>query len=449
MNRPQDPPEFAVNSATQLLRRTSSIFYWHLLTFVFLAFLLLGFRYYVETGSNFLAASVDRDPSFRLLLSRLNITTGVQPPRHRRRRPLITRIGVPDGDFFGRDDGPKAPPNASFLILGNSGPRLGFSNSVSDNGIRFLEIVRWRLSFQFEESTFGSVELSTEETDMTDEFKKVNSSPELGEDNETERSVIWEFLVKGLEPQQHNASDVFFVVFLICVAYGHVVLCFVITYTLILGIVFVAVVNRILGRHYPQARIMRDGLSLGFRRLSGFILIRWFVRDVVTQILSILFLGEIGDQYSFFKIFVRLKSMPFLIMSPFIWELEKDTASFLLVWIFLEIIVEFIFAVGSWVAIVDHRRDLLETVREGCYLLLTMFQQAVVIQCFEVMLCGPFTRWILVQYVGKYFTTAFQSVMEVYFMVAWLIFYFAVRSTDATNLGGTFGRRELEEFIQR
>ena len=172
------------------------------------------------------------------------------------------------------------------------------------------------------------------------------------------------------------------------------------------------------------------------------------MRDAVTQLLGLWFFGEIEDQYSFFRIFVRLKLMPFSIMSPWIQGFEKETAGFLFAWLLVDMIVEFVFAVDSWVSIADSGRNWREIVKEGCYLLLAMFKQAVIIKCLESMVCGSFTRWTLARYFGKLSTTAFQSIMEVYFMVAWLIFYFAVRCKDATSLGRTFGRRELEGFIQ-
>ena len=59
-----------------------------------------------------------------------------------------------------------------------------------------------------------------------------------------------------------------------------------------------------------------DGSRLRSRRLSGFILMRWAVRDGMTQLLGLWLFGEIEDQYSFFKLFVRLKLMPFSVMLP-------------------------------------------------------------------------------------------------------------------------------------
>ncbi|KAL7195579.1 hypothetical protein ACSBR1_035746 [Camellia fascicularis] len=449
-NRQPPPPGLNSQTTAQVLRQTRSIFWSHLLTFIFLSFLILTFHSNVENGTHFLTSFIDKDPSMRSLLSRLDIPS--KPPYEtspfpRRRRPFLhlTRVGTLDDDFFSGDEDntrslfgshPKTPANGSFLILSN--PRLGFSNYVTDNGIRVSQIVRSPLSFQFPETSLK--ESIHEDNNSNDELNN-------GED-EAERVVGLQFFIKGLELQRSDASALCFLIFLLSAAYGYVIVGFLVTYSWVLGIVFVVVVNHFLGRYCSWVGTIWDGSSLGIKRLSGFILMRWAVRDALTQILGLWFFGEIEDQYSFFKIFMRLKMMPFSIVSPWIQGFEKETAGFLVAWILLDMIVEFVFAVDSWVAIVDSRRSGREIVKKGCYLLSMMFKQAVIIKCLESMLCGPFTRWTLARFFGKWFAMAFQSMMEVYFMVAWLIFYIAVRSKDAASLGRTFGQRDLEGFVQ-
>lgn len=347
-------------------------------------------------------------------------------------------------------DNDHSKPGLAKDIVDNDHRKLGFTKNVEDNdhpdyrvfdnGIRFNEIVHPGFSFKLVDTNFQSV----------------NGSEELGEDDieevkqEEDREGVVDlgFLVKGLELRRRDASAIFFLVSLLSAAYGYVIAGYVVTYSWVLGIVFLEVVNHYLGRNRSYFRTIWDGSTLGLKRLSGFILMKWAVRDALTQLLGLWYFGEIEDQYSFFKIFLRLKLMPFSITSSWIKGFEKETAGFMFAWLLMDLVVEFVFALDSWVAIVDSRRTGREIVKEGCYLLSTMFKPAVTIKCLESILCGSYLKWSLARYFGKLFGTAFQSLMEVYFMVTWLIFYFAVRSKEATSIGRTFGQRELEGFIQ-
>lgn len=359
--------------------------------------------------------------------------------RQSRPRPFLqlTRIGtLNDDDLLSGDE------DSGLRSLFGSHPRKPINGSSVILGDFDFRVIRSGLSFKLHEKTLQSVELK-EDFNSKDELKNVKNA------DETERDGILQYLIKVLGLQQHDASALFFLVCSLSAAYGYVIVGSVVTYSWVLGIVFVVVVNHLLGRRSRSWSLMIwDGSYLGLKRLSGFILMRWAVRDALTQLLGLWYFSEIEDQYSFFRIFVRLKLIPFSIMSPWVQGFEKETARFLFAWLLLDMIVEFVFSVDPWVAIVDSRRSSREIVKAGRYLLLAMFKQAVIIKCLEYMLCGSLTRWTLAQYFGKMFTTAFQSIMEVFFMVAWLIFYFSVRSKDANSLGRTFGRRELEGYIQ-
>ncbi|XP_058212812.1 uncharacterized protein LOC131324734 [Rhododendron vialii] len=330
-------------------------------------------------------------------------------------------IGVSDSGIGDSDDEIKIAASG----IGSSDDEI----RVSDNGIRAREIVKSGFSLKLVNSSVQSVDDDGENGGLG----KVENS----------RVLDLHFLTKGLELRP--------LVLLICLlstAYGYVLLGFLITYSWVLGIVFVVVVNHFLGRRRSWFGTVWGGSILGLKRASGFVLMRWAVRDALSQLLGLWFFGEVDDQYSFFKIFLRLKLMPFSLTNQWVRGFEKETAGFLFAWILSDMVVEFFFAVDSWVAIVDSRRSGREIMKEGFYLLSTMFKQAGVMKCLEFMLCGSFTRWTLARYFGMLFATACQSIVEVYFMVAWLIFYFAVRSKDATSLGRTFGQRELEGFVQ-
>lgn len=330
-------------------------------------------------------------------------------------------IGVSDSGIGDSDDEIRISASG----IGSSDDEI----RVSDNGIRAREIVKSGFSLKLVNSSLQSVDDDGENGGLG----KVENS----------RVLDLHFLTKGLELRP--------LVLLICLlstAYGYVLLGFLVTYSWVLGIVFVVVVNHFLGRRRSWFGTVWGGSILGLKRASGFVLMRWAVRDALSQLLGLWFFGEVDDQYSFFKIFLRLKLMPFSLTNQWVRGFEKETAGFLFAWILSDMVVEFFFAVDSWVAIVDSRRSGREIMKEGFYLLSTMFRQAGVMKCLEFMLCGSFTRWTLARYFGMLFATACQSIVEVYFMVAWLIFYFAVRSKDATSLGRTFGQRELEGFVQ-
>lgn len=214
-----------------------------------------------------------------------------------------------------------------------------------------------------------------------------------------------------------------------------------VTHSCILGVVFFVVVNNHLGKHVSFVKNIWGGSKLGVRRVSGFILMRWAVRDAMTQLLGLWFFSEIEDQHSFFKLFIRLKLMPFSVISPWIVGYETQISGFLFTWFLLDVVVALVFA------IMDIRMSGKEIVREGCYLISTMMNQAIQLKCYEAILCGSFVRWILVHSFGNIFASAFQSIVEVYFMVAWLIYYFAARCRDTSSDGRRFGRRDLEDYI--
>ncbi|KAL0309705.1 UNVERIFIED_CONTAM: hypothetical protein Sradi_5912800 [Sesamum radiatum] len=194
-------------------------------------------------------------------------------------------------------------------------------------------------------------------------------------------------------------------------------------------------------------RTVWDGSSIGLKRLSGLILMKWAVRDALAQLMGIYFFGEIEDQYLFLKVFLGMKFMPFANLVPWVTGHEWESAGFIVIWFLSDLIVGLIFAIDSWVVIVDSRIGGREIVKEGCRMLVALFCPAFEIRWLEAIICGSAVRWMLRRIFGEVFTMVFQSLMEVYFMVAWLNFYFAAREKDDYSLGMAFGRRELEGLL--
>ncbi|KAI3822583.1 hypothetical protein L1987_10177 [Smallanthus sonchifolius] len=230
-------------------------------------------------------------------------------------------------------------------------------------------------------------------------------------------------------------------------SYVLMILAFVFTHVWVHGVIFVLVVNHFLKNDSPFTRTFESGAILGSRRLSGFVLMRWVVRDAWTQLLGVIFFGEIEDQFSLFKIFVRLKFMPFSTVSPWVKGFEKEIYGFLLCWFLLDMLMSFVFALDAWVAMVDSRRTGREVIEEGCRLLSLMIHPAINLKCLEGIACGSFARHALTHVFGKVFASMIQCFMEVYFIVAWMVHYFSVKSNDAESNGTPFGNSELEAML--
>ncbi|KAK1426078.1 hypothetical protein QVD17_14746 [Tagetes erecta] len=443
---PPSSPIIHLHTTTQILKQTTTIFSTnhHLFIFILLSFLILSLRSNVESATHSLTSFIDHDPSIKSILSRLHISTNPPVPpsiaNRRRRRPFLqlTRVGTLDDGFFSGDEDPdhrffgnlhKPQPNFTSLILDSFDPKLGFANFISDNGIRVSEIVR---------SNGGIMFKSVEKIDDHEVIKE----------NEGESVDDLQMFLQRFEIEHHEMTALLFLLSVLSASYGFAIFGFVVTYAWVLGIVFVVVVNDLLKGYKSFFRTIWDGSNLGLKRLSGYIVMRWAVRDALTQVLGVWFFGEIEDQYLFFKIFVRLKLMPFSIGSPWVKGFEREIYGFLLSWFLLDTLISFVFAVDAWIAMVDTRKSVREVVKEGCHLLSLMLHPAINLKCLEGIVCGSFARWALSRLFGKLFAYAFQSFMEVYFMVAWLLYYFSVKSKDANSSGTPFGQRELERLLE-
>ncbi|KAK8561909.1 hypothetical protein V6N13_148944 [Hibiscus sabdariffa] len=431
-----------LRSTSEILKTTSVHFTAHPFIFILLSLLLLSFRSLVESGSFVLNSFIDRDPSFKSLLTRLELHPShprarSQSTRRHTRRPFLhlTRAATLDDDFLSSEDdfrhrspfssSSNRPLNGTPVVLSNFDTKLGFSNSVADNGILLPKIVRYGIKFK------------------TISFDHENNEGEQQE----EKIVDFQFVYKGFELGRHDAAVLFFVVSFLSAAYGWVILGFTAIYSLIFGVLFITIVNDLTGRFVSFLGAFWDGSKMGLKRLTGFILIKWAVRDAVTQLLGLWYFGEIEDHYSFFKLFVRLKLLPFSVMSPWIRGYEKEISGFLFTWFLVDTLVSFAFSLAAWIVMVDSRRSGREIIREGFYLMSTLLNQGIQIKCYEAILGGSLARLVLTRIGGELFATVIQAALEVYFMVAWLIFYFVVKCREANAEGRRYGRRELEALV--
>ncbi|KAE8692493.1 isocitrate dehydrogenase family protein [Hibiscus syriacus] len=431
-----------LRSTSQILRRTAVHFTARPFVFIFLSLLLLSIRSLVESGSFVLNSFIDHDPSFKSLLTRLDLhpshpNARFKSTRRHARRPFLhlTRLGTLDDDFLSSEDDLRhrspfssfsnRPLNGTPVILSNFDTKSGFSNFVADNGILLPKIVRYGVKFK------------------TISFDYENNERE----HQEERIVDFQFVYKGFELGRHDAAALFFVVSFLSAAYGWVILGFTAIYSLVFGVLFITIVNDLIGRFVSCFGAFWHGSKMGLKRLTGFVLIKWAVRDAVTQLIGLWYFGEIEDHYSFFKLFIRLKLMPFSVMSPWIRGYEKEISGFLFTWFLVDTLVSFPFSLAAWIAIVDSGRSGREIIKEGCYLMSTLLNQGIQIKCYEAILSGSLARLVLTRMGGEFFATVIQAALEVYFMMAWLIFYFVVKYREANAEGRRYGRRELEALV--
>ncbi|GFP83178.1 hypothetical protein PHJA_000461200 [Phtheirospermum japonicum] len=406
---------------------------------------------------HYLYSLIDRDPSLKIppLPNRFLRTPAPLHPPPPPTPPRLLHLSASetlDDDFFsGASDfdrslfhpSPRKPlPNATLLTLSDFNPNYGFSDSIADNGISFPGIVKPGI-FSFNPSFQKNATVSDEEEEE-EEIKSVQSG--LKEDNGN-AVVDFDFLIKGLELGNQDATSLFFLAGVLSAAYAYAVFAFIVTYTWASGVIFLKLVDHFLGNYRSLFRTLWDGSNIGIRRLSGFILMKWAVRDALSQLMGIYFFGEIEDQYVFFKVFLRVKFLPFANLAPWVKGHEWESSGFIVIWFLSDLLVGLMFAVDSWVVIVDSRRGGREIVKEGYRLLMALFWPAFEIRWLEVIICGSLGRWMLKRVFGEVLTMIFQSLVEIYFMVAWLVFYFAARQKDDANVGRTFGRRELEGLL--
>lgn len=452
-HQPPPPPPINYQNASQILKKTTRIFVAHPLTFIFLSSIIFIFRFNVENGAQYLISFVESDPSLKSFISSLDLSghhhyqqyqQRYQNLRRRRRAFLhLSRVGTLDDDFFSGDadydrslfnPSSKSQPNGTYLFLSNFRTNFGLSaDSIVDNGVSFSQIIRSG-GFAFK-SPGESLEA----------FNDNSLSPD---NNGTDDVVDLPFLIRGLELGRHDTAVLVQFLALLSAAYGYVILAFLVTYTWVNGIVFYRVLNYLLGKPKNIFRAVWDGSNLGLRRLSGFVLMKWAVRDSLAQLIGIYFFGDIDDQYMFFKIFMRMKLMPFSDVALWIKGYEKESLGFVISWFLVEFVVALIFAVVTWVAIVESRKSGREVVREGCRLLAIMLYASLEIKCWEVMACGWLLRYLLSDKMGALSSMVIQSIMEVYFMVAWLLFYLAAKQKRAASIGREIGRQELEGFLE-
>nr|XP_043623651.1 uncharacterized protein LOC122595363 [Erigeron canadensis] len=336
---------------------------------------------------------MDTDPSLEAYFQQLQ-----KPPKPVTFDPKLDRR-------FLQKAQPKPQLNATTLILGSFNTQMGFSGSISDNGIKISEVVQPGLNISFRS------------------FKKKEKNESL--------KIPWVFFTVSFSTLAFEMIGYNFTR-----SWAH-------------AIMFVVLVNHFLKIDRNQSLIMviRKGVYLSFRRLIWFNTTRLGIMLVFTQILARLFFGDIKDRYTSYKYFVKLAFMPYSYELIWVENLENRIYGFLYSWYLLEMLVSWVFTVLASVVMAHRYNSDWEVIKDGFRLLSLRKRPAIFLKSFEYIVWG-FVAAMLTAFLGELFASFIKSFVEVYFMVAWIIYYFAVKKMDENSRGVRFGyRTELQGML--
>ncbi|KAG2548448.1 uncharacterized protein LOC120650771 [Panicum virgatum] len=424
------PPPASLDARTgaRILRRAAG----HLLhpaslpPLLLAALLLLLFRSALLAGTLRLASFADRDPALRSLLARLSPPTPPSPPpppHHlpRRRSPFTSpSSSLSDDDVLvgPLDPAASAPSrrrNASYhhvlFTSYSSAPKpypVPLPNPLPGSGSPFFLAVH---------------------------NESAPPKPASPRGNE----------LRLLDLTRSDAAAIINLLALLSSAHVLAILGYIAVHSTALGAVFASVA----GRHVQGQRrgFILAGAARGARRLPGFAFLRWATRDAVVQMLCLWFFADVHDQAQLFRLFVVAKLMPFSAsVNPWLAAAVAgpELDSFFVAWAVLDAVISVLFTVVPWVVVMDRdpQPPGRNAVKEGCYLVSLMAAEATLLKCWETVVCGSMGRLIMVTFGGKVLGGFLHAIAEVYFMVVWLLFYFAARCKEV-RLGGR--QFELED----
>ncbi|KAL6883783.1 hypothetical protein ACP4OV_011197 [Aristida adscensionis] len=383
------------------------------------ALLILLFRLALIDGTLRLASFADRDPALRSLLARLSPPAPPSPPpppHHlpRRRSPFTSPTSsLSDDDVL---VGPLDPASSAPSRRRNASYHHVLFTSYSASPKPYPVPLAHPLPASAS-PFFLAVHNETAPPKPT--------SPAGGE-------------LRLLDLTRRDAAAIINLLALLSSAHVLAILGYIAVHSAALGAVFASVA----GRHVQGRRrgFLLAGAAMGARRLTGFAFLRWATRDAVVQMLCLWFFADVHDQAQLFRLFVVAKLMPFSAsVNPWLAAAAAgpELDGFFVAWAVLDAVVSVLFTVVPWVVVMDRdpRPPGRNAVKEGCYLISLMPTDATLLKCWETVVCGSMGRLIMVTFAGKVFGGFLHSIAEVYFMVVWLMFYFAARCKEV-RLGG-------------
>ncbi|XP_031484375.1 uncharacterized protein LOC116253605 [Nymphaea colorata] len=473
MNRPR----LDLLTTGSVLKQSSRSFLSNFIAFLLVSLFFLAFRIALERGTLLLSSFLEQQTSFHSLFppnSDSSHPYSGEPPESAARKAgaarrsfvIFTRGGTLDDDFFA-DESFDAKNGASVFGITADG---GYPN-VS----RFLNrplLGNAKLEFP-QEASEGAEGLSDQKILAGDDlvvavvgsgsFIMVGDVFDDDDDGSNRtRSAFFErnrpggirfYDQHGVLLDQADAAVLIFLIVGMSAAFGWLLLGYLFLHSCSYGVVFFTVLSGHLGKRNSMITSFRVGCRLGINRLTVFILLRWAFREVLTQILSLFFFSSVSDEYTLVRLVMRLKLMPFSVAIPLTKEMAKggDLSlriwGFLFAWFLIEALISFAQNLDCWVALTEPRTSVLNAVVRGCRLTSVMWSKAICIKMLELVFCGLGARLVLSGFGGDLFAMFFQSMAQTFFLVAWLVFYFAARSSCVID-SHQWGYRELEDCLE-
>ncbi|CAA3029112.1 Hypothetical predicted protein [Olea europaea subsp. europaea] len=397
MTRRELPPPIDYRTTAHILRRTTTIFYSHLLTFLILSFLLFHFRLRIEEDYD--AIMTENAPSIKPLLSRIRFRTS----QHH-------HVDTMYNDFFANDP----------YLIQYSETSVPLSRNSSFWGLQFII---YKTSIE-EEKINKTTERSLDDLD---------SVIDLG------------FLIRGFKLSQHDVNLLKAFLFNACYVYSLVLVTVVVIFSWLRMAVLLQVANHLIGKHRSCIHILFDGVvKSGLRNILPLIYMKWIVMAVLALVIEFCSSwNKIQNMYIVVVVFLRAIYDPFINLALWVQGPERETIVFIVFWFLMDLMVGFIFSVGSWVVFVDGTTNIIEIEEDTDSMFLRLEHPACKIRILEAIICGSLGRLVLWWVLGGYYSLGFQCVMEVYFMVAWLVYYCSARA----RLGRTVGRKQLKAIL--
>ncbi|KAL4190274.1 hypothetical protein AMTRI_Chr07g23900 [Amborella trichopoda] len=279
-------------------------------------------------------------------------------------------------------------------------------------------------------------------------FKQPETAVESGFQGEIQR-----FSGDGFVYDQQQVRAFFSLLTSMSILFGCLILGFFTMSSCMIGVICYMVVSVHLNRRVSITRVFRIGLQSGLQRVTGLVFFRWSVREVLTQFLFVVFFSEVKDRRVIFRLVLRLKLVPFSVISPWIDKLDWDhevslrILGFFGLWFLLESIISFAYTLDCWVAMLNSSKSIREAIKEGYDLMQVMVLQAFAIKCLEIVFGGFLVRQFFAKLGYDCFALYCQSLAETFFLVVWLVFFFAAKSKASQLQGQSFGENELRNYI--